>query len=96
MLHLVRFFILAFFCHSAVSQEPQAPRSVKSHAIEQTERHGTCATTESTASQMAFVIDSKITLLSEGKFIGFQEGCKVALVRPTILIAATGLEDDIY
>jgi hypothetical protein len=59
------------------------------------EKHGTCATTESTDSKIALVIDSRMTLMSGKTFVGFQEGCKVALLRPTILVAATGLEDEV-
>jgi len=57
-----------------------------------TER-GTCATSIFTATRMAFVIDSRLSMYSGGEFRGHKEGCKVILLRPTILVAATGVED---
>jgi hypothetical protein len=60
---------------------------------EQSKEYGTCAVTAFTDSRIAFVIDSRITQTSGNRFVGQVEGCKVALVRPSILIAATGIED---
>ncbi|WP_353068435.1 hypothetical protein RBB75_13940 [Tunturibacter empetritectus] len=58
--------------------------------------HGTCAVGVFTDKKMAFVIDSRMTLTSNGKYLGHKEGCKVVLARPKVLLAATGVEDSIY
>jgi hypothetical protein len=37
-----------------------------------------------------------MTVYSGGNFVRQEEGCKVALVRPNLLVAATGEEDSVY
>src|ERR1700760_4988400 len=81
-------------CPGAFTQSHENTQPPTSRQTQQIETHGTCATVEATDSKMAFIIDSRMSRISENKLIGFQEGCKVALVRPTVLIAATGVEDD--
>ena len=56
--------------------------------------YGTCATTVLAPFGAAFIVDSRITKKErDGNIVDQFEGCKVRLLRPTILIAAVGLED---
>ena len=90
---------LLFFCFVLVSSagaqsNDHAHSGDRSHVIEgQLIKHGTCASVALNNTEIAFVIDSRITTMSGTQVVKQEEGCKVALLRPTILVAATGIED---
>ena len=56
-------------------------------------QHGTCAVAAFGAPGMAFIVDSRVTLMRGDEVKDQFPGCKVRLARPTILVAGTGLAD---